>query len=108
MLIGNNGAGKSTLLRIVSSLMRPTKGKIHFRGTNQREKLREWLQIMGSITHENRLYGDLSSIDNLRLYGTLYGVEELKSKIDEILCYNDEIFSTFSATLLEALKIMIL
>ena len=40
---------------------------------------------MGSITHENRLYGDLSSIDNLRLYGTLYGVEELKSKIDEIL-----------------------
>lgn len=85
MLIGNNGAGKSTLLRIVSSLMRPTKGKIHFRGTNQREKLREWLQIMGSITHENRLYGDLSSIDNLRLYGTLYDVEELKSKIDEIL-----------------------
>ena len=49
----------------------------------------EWLQIMGSITHENRLYGDLSSIDNLRLFGTLYGVEELKLKIDEILAKID-------------------
>ena len=28
MLIGNNGAGKSTLLRIISSLMKPSKGQI--------------------------------------------------------------------------------
>jgi heme exporter protein A len=85
MLIGNNGAGKSTLLRIISSLMKPTNGKITFRGTNQKDNLLEWLQIMGSITHENRLYADLNSIDNLRLYGTLYGVEELNSKIDDVL-----------------------
>lgn len=89
MLIGNNGAGKSTLLRIISSLMKPTNGKISFCETNQKEFLLEWLQIMGSITHENRLYGDLSSIDNLRLFGTLYGVEELKLKIDEILAKID-------------------
>ena len=40
---------------------------------------------MGSMTHENRLYGNLSAIDNLRLFGTLYGIEELKSKIYQIL-----------------------
>ena len=40
ILIGNNGAGKSTLLRIVSSLMKPTKGDIFFRGINQKEILR--------------------------------------------------------------------
>jgi len=85
MLIGNNGAGKTTLLHIVSSLMRPTRGTISFRGRNRKEHLQEWLHIIGSLSHENRLYGDLSSIDNLRLFGTLYGVNELNIKIDNIL-----------------------
>jgi len=89
MLIGNNGAGKSTLLRIISSLMKPSNGEITFRGTNQKDNLLEWLKIMGSITHENRLYADLNSIDNLRLHGTLYGVEQLNSKIDDILAKID-------------------
>ena len=81
MLIGNNGAGKSTLLRIISSLMKPSKGQINFRGTKQNDNLLEWLRIMGNITHENRLYLDLNSKDNLRIYGNLYGVKQLDSKI---------------------------
>ena len=89
MLIGNNGAGKSTLLRIISSLMKPSNGEIIFRGTKQKDNLLEWLRIMGSITHENRLYADLNSKDNLRLYGTLYGVEQLNSKIDDVLAKID-------------------
>ena len=32
-LIGNNGAGKSTLLRIISTLSKPTHGRITFNGT---------------------------------------------------------------------------
>jgi heme exporter protein A len=89
MLIGNNGAGKSTLLRIISSLMKPSNGEIIFRGTKQKDNLLEWLRIMGSITHENRLYADLNSKDNLRLHGTLYGVEQLNSTIDDILAKID-------------------
>ena len=85
MLIGNNGAGKSTLLRIISSLMKPSKGQINFRGTKQNDNLLEWLRIMGNITHENRLYSDLNSKDNLRIYGNLYGVKQLDSKIDDVL-----------------------
>jgi len=85
MLIGNNGAGKSTLLRIISSLMKPSKGQIIFRGTKQNDNILEWLRIMGTITHEDRLYADLNSKDNLRIYGNLYGVEQLNSKIDDVL-----------------------
>ncbi len=84
-LIGNNGAGKSTLLRIISTLSKPTHGRITFNGINQKESLREWRQIIGIISHENRLYGDLNSVDNLRVFGTLYGVEDLKSNIDQVL-----------------------
>ena len=88
-LIGNNGAGKSTLLRIISTLSKPTHGKITFKGTNQKESLREWRQKIGIISHENRLYGDLSSKDNLRVFGTLYGVEDLDSNIDRVLQRTD-------------------
>ena len=84
-LIGNNGAGKSTLLRIISTLSKPTHGRIIFKGTNQKESLREWRQKIGIISHENRLYGDLSSVDNLRVFGTLYGVEDLESNTDQVL-----------------------
>jgi len=50
MLIGNNGAGKTTLLHIVSSLMKPTRGTISFRGRNRKEHLREWLQTIGNLS----------------------------------------------------------
>jgi len=88
-LIGNNGAGKSTLLRIISTLSKPTHGRITFKGTNQKESLREWRQKIGIISHENRLYGDLSSVDNLRVFGTLYGVEDLESNTDQVLQKTD-------------------
>ena len=65
--------------------MKPSKGQINFRGTKQNDNLLEWLRIMGNITHENRLYSDLNSKDNLRIYGNLYGVKQLDSKIDEVL-----------------------
>ena len=88
-LIGNNGAGKSTLLRIISTLSKPTHGRITFNGTNQKESLREWRQKIGIISHENRLYGDLSSVDNLRVFGTLYGVKDLESNTDQVLQKTD-------------------
>ena len=88
-LIGNNGAGKTTLLRIISTLSKPTHGRITFNGTNQKVSLREWRQKIGIISHENRLYGDLSSVDNLRVFGTLYGVEDLESNTDQVLQKTD-------------------
>ena len=48
-LFGNNGAGKSTLLRIISTLSKPTYGRIIFNGTNQNENLRAWRQKIGII-----------------------------------------------------------
>ena len=88
-IIGNNGAGKSTLLRIISTLSKPTHGRITFNGTNQKENLREWRKKIGIISHENRLYGDLSSVDNLRVFGTLYGVEDLEINTDQVLQKTD-------------------
>jgi ABC-type multidrug transport system ATPase subunit len=35
------------------------------------------------------LYGDLSSVDNLRVFGTLYGVEDLESNTNQVLQKTD-------------------
>ena len=88
-LIGNNGAGKSTLLRIISTLSNPTHGNITFYGTNKKESLREWRQKIGIISHENRLYGDLSSEDNLRIFGTLYSIDDLENNTKQVLQKTD-------------------
>ncbi len=85
VILGNNGVGKSTLLRIISSLMKPTNGKIFFKGEDQREILMLWLKKMGYISEETRLYSDLNSIENLRLYGTFYEAKNLNLKINNIL-----------------------
>ena len=85
VMLGNNGVGKSTLLKVISSLMKPTHGKIFYKGKDQRETLMLWLSKMGYISEETRLYGDLSSIENLRLYGTFYEINNLYLKISDIL-----------------------
>ena len=36
LLLGSNGAGKSTLLKILASLMRPSRGSVHFEGSESR------------------------------------------------------------------------
>ena len=58
-------------------------------GKDQKESLREWRKKIGIISHENRLYADLNSVDNLRVFGTLYGVEDLESNIDQVLQKTD-------------------
>tara|TARA_Y100000996_G_C22323963_1_gene561590 strand:- start:177 stop:713 length:537 start_codon:yes stop_codon:yes gene_type:complete len=65
--------------------MKPTHGKIFYKGKDQRETLMLWLSKMGYISEETRLYGDLSSIENLRLYGTFYEINNLNLKISDIL-----------------------
>ncbi len=85
LLLGSNGAGKSTLLRILSSLMRPSSGSMLFNGRPYAAAGAKLRGAIGMISHESQFYGDLTARENLRVFGTLYGVHDLRGKIASAL-----------------------
>jgi heme ABC exporter ATP-binding subunit CcmA len=82
-LLGRNGAGKTTLLRIVAGLSRPSRGSIKIHGAEAREeRTRRRIGILG---HGIALYDELSAVENLRLFGRLYGLPDPRKRADEML-----------------------
>ena len=71
-LIGRNGAGKTTLLRTIAGFSRPGKGKITIFGNSPRDT--ETRRLMGFIGHGISVYDELSALENLTLFGKLYGL----------------------------------
>jgi heme exporter protein A len=73
-LIGRNGAGKTTLLRIIAGFSRPGRGKILIHGKEPRET--ETRRQLGFIGHGISVYDELSALENLTLFGRLYGLPD--------------------------------
>jgi heme exporter protein A len=82
-LIGRNGAGKTTLLRTIAGFSRPGKGKISIFGNSPRDT--EARKRMGYIGHGISVYDELSALENLTLYGRLYGLADPRKSAMEWL-----------------------
>jgi lipopolysaccharide transport system ATP-binding protein len=78
-IIGHNGAGKSTALKILSRIMKPTKGHIHVSG-----RLSALIEVTAGF------HQDLTGRENIFLHGTILGMNhrEIKSKLDQIIAFS--------------------
>ncbi|MFP4373610.1 MAG: ABC transporter ATP-binding protein [Spirochaetaceae bacterium] len=86
-IIGPNGAGKSTLLKVISGLLTPREGSVHFDGediTGQptHEILRRGLCF---VPQDQSLFPDMSVLENLRMGGfVLRDKGEVERRIHEV------------------------
>ena len=84
-VVGPNGAGKTTLLRILASLSRPTMGEVALAGKKLPSGAGSVRRLLGVVSHQPLLYGDLTAEENLRFYGRMYGVTDLETRMREVL-----------------------
>jgi heme exporter protein A len=84
-LLGPNGAGKTTFLRILASLSRPTMGEVTIAGHRLPSAAADVRRILGVVSHQPLLYGDLTAEENLRFYARLYGVAAIDRRVREVL-----------------------
>src|SRR5580692_7986207 len=68
-VIGPNGAGKTTLMRVISGLIRPTKGAIKMEGTDVLRTPAHRIVSLGiaHVPENRRLFPKLSVDDNLKM-----------------------------------------
>ena len=84
-VFGPNGAGKTTLLRMLAGVMRPDSGHVRVAGAPADVASRDWRHRVGIVSHQSLLYGQLTIEENLRFYGRLFGLDDLKTRIPERL-----------------------
>jgi ABC-2 type transport system ATP-binding protein len=85
--LGPNGAGKSTTIDLITTLQRPSSGKISYLGlstTNQTQQIR---QHIGIVPQELAIYANLSVRDNLTYTGQMYGLrgQHLSQRVESLL-----------------------
>jgi lipopolysaccharide transport system ATP-binding protein len=78
-IIGPNGAGKSTMLKLLSRVMKPSRGSIQVDG-----------RISALIELAAGFHQDLTGRENVYLYGTILGMSrrEIDAKFDEIVGFS--------------------
>ncbi|MEE8168134.1 MAG: ABC transporter ATP-binding protein [Candidatus Hydrothermarchaeales archaeon] len=79
-LLGPNGAGKSTLIRVLSCQSRPNDGSAYVSNLDVVRDKGEVLSVIGVVPQEHSFYGELSVIENLLYFGSLYGVGKVDAK----------------------------
>ncbi|KYG27591.1 ATP-binding cassette domain-containing protein [Alkalihalobacillus trypoxylicola] len=83
-LLGPNGAGKTTTLNMLSGMLSPTSGTIHFHS-----ELGDVRSNVGFLPQVPQMFGWLTAGEFLKLCGELQGMDKkkLKDRIERVLAF---------------------
>lgn len=72
--LGPNGAGKSTTIKMLCGLLTPSAGSGRIGGLDIMKDTESIKQNIGYMSQKFSLYDDLSVMENIRFFGSLYGL----------------------------------
>src|ERR1700674_1306345 len=111
--LGPNGAGKTTTIKMLTTLLRPTSGRIELDGLDPTTKQKLARQPFGIVFQDPSLDNEQTAYENMDLHGVLYHVprkvraqrtEELL-KLFELWESKDAYVKTFSGGMKRRLEI---
>lgn len=88
-LVGPNGAGKTTTINMILGVLAPTSGRILIEGVDLKAERSRALSGTNFAAVYAPLPGNLAVEQNLRIFGMIYGVENLGQRIEEVLAEYD-------------------
>ena len=84
-LLGPNGSGKTTTIGMILGLLKPTSGEVLINGIKIEKNPIEILQKINFISPYIELPKKLTVKQNLIVYGKLYSIKNLKSRIEYLV-----------------------
>jgi ABC-2 type transport system ATP-binding protein len=88
-LLGQNGAGKTTTVRLLTALLRPTRGKARVAGCDVASQERQVRASVGVLTEQHGLYVRMTALEYLDFFGRLHGLTDdaRRRRIRDLLEY---------------------
>ena len=91
--LGPNGAGKTTTIKMLTTLLKPTSGRIELDGLDPAVKQNEVRQRFGIVFQDPSLDGELTAWENMEIHGVLYHVpHKLRRQRSEALLEQFELW----------------
>lgn len=79
--LGANGAGKTTAMRMLCGLSKPTSGTATIAGFDIYKETEKIKQNIGYMSQKFSLYEDLTTIENIKFFGGIYGLSDKQIKV---------------------------
>lgn len=88
-LLGQNGAGKTTTVRMLTALIRPTRGTARVAGYDVARQERQVRGCVGVLTEQHGLYVRMTALEYLDFFGRLHRLtdETRRRRIRDLLEY---------------------
>lgn len=85
--LGPNGAGKSTTISMLTTMLRPTSGKLLLNGHDVTKEQDLARKSFGIVFQDPALEEELTAYENMRFHAVLYSVPkaEQKSRIQSLM-----------------------
>lgn len=85
--LGPNGAGKSTTISMLTTMLKPTSGKLYLNGHDVQKEQDSARKSFGIVFQDPALEEELTAYENMVIHAVLYGVpkKEQHPRIEELM-----------------------